>query len=96
LPAAISLAADLLRRFLGSERMKAARVVVLGVALVAGGAAYILSRGQTPAPVKVVQQASDPVDILVAKTDFDVGRSVSRENLVWRPWPVKAAGRFVC
>ena len=72
--------------------MKAARVVVLGVALVAGGAAYMLSRGQTPAPVKVVQQASDTVDILVAKTDIDVGRSVSPENLAWQPWPVKAAG----
>jgi pilus assembly protein CpaB len=72
--------------------MKAARVVVLGVALVAGGAAYMLSRGQTPAPVKAVQQASDTVDILVAKTDIDVGRSVSPENLVWQPWPVKAAG----
>jgi pilus assembly protein CpaB len=72
--------------------MKAARLVVLGVALVAGGAAYMLSRGQAPAPVKVVQQASDTVDILVAKTDIGVGRSVTAENLAWQPWPVKAAG----
>jgi pilus assembly protein CpaB len=92
LAAAISLTADPLRRFLGSERMKAARLVVLGVALVAGGAAYMLSRGQAPAPVKVVQQASDTVDILVAKTDIGVGRSVTAENLAWQPWPVKAAG----
>ena len=71
--------------------MKAARLVVLGIALVAGGAAYMLSRGQ-PAPVKAVQQASDTVDILVAKTDIDPGRSVSPANLAWQAWPVKAAG----
>ena len=72
--------------------MKAARLVVLGVALVAGGAAYMLSRGQAPAPAKVVQQPSETVDILVAKTDIDPGRSVSPANLAWQPWPVKAAG----
>lgn len=73
--------------------MKAARLVVLGVALVAGGAAYILSRGPAPAPVKqVLAPASDTVDVLVAKTNIDVGRSVSAENLAWQPWPVKAAG----
>jgi pilus assembly protein CpaB len=72
--------------------MKAARLVVLGIALVAGGAAYMLS-GRGPAPVKqIVAQPSETVDILVAKTDIDVGRSVSPENLAWQPWPVKAAG----
>ena len=73
--------------------MKAARLVVLGVALAAGGAAYMLSRGQTPAPVKMALPApSETVDVLVAKTDIDVGRAVAPENLAWQPWPVKAAG----
>jgi pilus assembly protein CpaB len=71
--------------------MRTARIVVLGVALVAGAAAFWISRG-TPAPVKVAQQSSDTVDILVAKTDIPVGRAVSAENLAWQPWPVKAAG----
>jgi pilus assembly protein CpaB len=71
--------------------MRKARIVVLGVALVAGAAAFWLSRG-TPAPVKIVQQTSDTVDILVAKTDIAVGRSVSSENLAWQAWPIKAAG----
>jgi pilus assembly protein CpaB len=73
--------------------MRAARIAVFGIALAAGGLAFMLSRGEAPAPVvKVVQQQSDTVDILVAKTDIGVGRSVSPENLSWQPWPVKAAG----
>jgi pilus assembly protein CpaB len=52
----------------------------------------MLSRGQAPAPAKVVQQPSETVDILVAKTDIEPGRSVSPANLAWQPWPVKAAG----
>ena len=53
----------------------------------------MLSRGEAPAPVvKVVQPQSDIVEILVAKTDIAVGRSVTTDNLSWQPWPVKAAG----
>ncbi len=72
--------------------MKPARLVVLGIALVAGGLAFWLARAPAPAPVKIVQQQSETVDILVAKTDIDVGRAVTPENLSWQPWPVKAAG----
>lgn len=72
--------------------MKTARLVVLGIALVAGGAAFMLSGRQAPTPVKVVQQPADTVDILVAKTDIDVGRAIGQDNLQWQPWPVKAAG----
>ncbi|MCC6947471.1 MAG: Flp pilus assembly protein CpaB [Bradyrhizobiaceae bacterium] len=71
--------------------MRTARIVVLGIALAAGGLAFMLS-GRTPAPVKVVQPASETVDILVAKSDIDVGRSIGSDNLAWQPWPVKAAG----
>ena len=53
----------------------------------------MLSRGEAPAPVvKVVQPQADTVDILVAKSDISVGRSVTPDNLSWSPWPVKAAG----
>ena len=53
----------------------------------------MLSRGEAPAPVvKTAQPPSETVDILVAKTDIAVGRSVTTENLSWQPWPVKAAG----
>jgi pilus assembly protein CpaB len=73
--------------------MKAARLVVLGVALAAGGAAYMLSRGPAPAPVKTVMATpTETVDVLVAKTDIPVGRAVAVDNLAWQPWPIKAAG----
>lgn len=73
--------------------MKVARLVVLGVALVAGGAAYLLSQSSAPTPVvkQVIGPSSETVDVLVAKTNIDVGRSVNPENLAWQPWPVKAA-----
>lgn len=72
--------------------MKVARIVVLGIALGAGGLAYMLSRSPAPAPAKIVQTPSETVDILVAKTDIDVGRSITPDNLAWQPWPTKAAG----
>jgi pilus assembly protein CpaB len=72
--------------------MRAARIAVLGVALAAGGLAFMLSRGEAPKPVQIVQPQSETVDILVAKTDIGVGRSVSPDNLSWQPWPTKAAG----
>jgi pilus assembly protein CpaB len=73
--------------------MRAARIAVFGIALAAGGLAFMLSRGEAPVPVtKVVQAPSDTVEILVAKTDIAVGRSVTTENLSWQAWPVKAAG----
>jgi len=72
--------------------MKPARLVVLGIALVAGALAFWLSRAPAPAPEKVAQAPSETVEILVAKTDIDVGRAVTAENLTWQAWPVKAAG----
>ena len=72
--------------------MKPARLVVLGIALVAGALAFWLSRAPSPQPTKVAQPPSDTVEILVAKTDIDVGRAITAENLSWQAWPVKAAG----
>ena len=75
--------------------MKAARLVVLGIALVAGGAAYWLSRGPAPQVTKTpTPPPSDTVDVLVAKTNIDVGRSVAVDNLAWQPWPENAAGHL--
>ena len=73
--------------------MKAARLIVLGVALAAGAAAYWLSFSPAPPPAKETPPvAADTADVLVAKTDIGVGRSVAPENLAWQPWPVNAAG----
>jgi len=68
--------------------MKAARLIVLGIAVVAGGLAALLASGSDkapPAPMPVVK--FDTVDVLVAKTDIGVGRTVSAQDLQWQSWP---------
>jgi pilus assembly protein CpaB len=73
--------------------MKPARLIVLGIAVVAGAAAFMLSGGErVPAPVQIVRPASETVDILVAKNDIGVGRAVTQDDLSWQPWPISAAG----
>jgi pilus assembly protein CpaB len=77
-----------------SERMKPARLIVLGIAVTAGAAAFLLSGGErVPAPVQqIVRPVSETVDILVAKTDIGVGRAVSPDDITWQAWPIAAAG----
>ncbi len=73
--------------------MRVARIVVLGVAVSAGGLAFMLAgRAPAPAPVTIVKQATDLVDVLVAKSDIGIGRAVSDEDLAWQAWPLSAAG----
>lgn len=75
--------------------MKAARLVVLGVAVVAGGLAALLAGGggekPDPAPQKPVAQL-ETTDILVASKDIDAGTPVSSADLEWKVWPTAAAG----
>ncbi|HZQ12874.1 MAG TPA: Flp pilus assembly protein CpaB [Pseudolabrys sp.] len=78
--------------------MKAARIVVLSVALGAGGIAALLA-GRSEKPAPVVQQVApkvDTVDVLVAKSDIGTGQVVSPAELQWQPWPAGAAsGNFI-
>jgi pilus assembly protein CpaB len=75
--------------------MRVARIVVLGVAVSAGGLAFMLA-GRTPPPapasVTIVKQETNLVDVLVAKSDIGIGRAVSDDDLAWQPWPLSAAG----
>jgi pilus assembly protein CpaB len=74
------------------KRMKAARLVVLGIAVAAGGLAAILAGGYEPAqapPPPPPQIAT--VDILVAKNDIGIGTALSDQDLEWQPWPEAAA-----
>jgi pilus assembly protein CpaB len=73
--------------------MKAARLVVLGVAVVAGGlAAFLASRSdEEPPPPPPVAQI-ETVDVLIAKSDIDLGSSVSADALQWQSWPAATAG----
>ncbi|NOJ47922.1 Flp pilus assembly protein CpaB [Bradyrhizobium archetypum] len=74
--------------------MNIARVVVLTIALSAGGVAAYLVRGtdekSRPAPEPVVQLPT--VEILVAKSDIGLGQQVKPEDLQWQAWPAAAAG----
>jgi len=78
--------------------MKAARLVVLTVAIAAGGVAAMLAgRTEKPAQVKTapVQQIAT-VDVLVAKGDIGMGQTVSPGDVRWQEWPANAAtGNFI-
>jgi pilus assembly protein CpaB len=77
--------------------MKAARIVVLGVAVVAGGLAAVMAGRQAdvqvPPPPEPVAKL-DTTDVLVAKTDIGLGQSVSIADMQWQTWPVAAAGPY--
>ena len=69
------------------KRMNTARIVVLTIALGAGGiAAYLASgSGEKAAPAPVAQLPT--VDVLVAKSDIGLGQSVKPDDLQWQTWP---------
>ncbi len=73
--------------------MRAARIVVLAVALGAGGIAAYLASGSKepppPAPEPVVQ--IETTEILVAKSDINMGQVVSAQDIQWQVWPASAA-----
>ena len=74
--------------------MKAARVVVLTVALAAGGVAALLAGRSGKAPE--VKTAAPPqiatVDILVAKSDIAMGQALTPAEIQWQSWPAGTAG----
>src|SRR5271163_1423192 len=71
--------------------MKAARLVVLGVAVVAGGIAAFLAAGsRQAAPPPPVAQL-ETVDVLVAKSDLTRGDVISAQDVGWQSWPAAAA-----
>ena len=74
------------------KRMNRARILVLAIALGAGGvAAYLVSGyGDRPAPAQPVAQL-DTVDVLVAKSDINLGQTVKPEDLQWQTWPAATA-----
>ncbi|MGH6665333.1 MAG: Flp pilus assembly protein CpaB [Pseudolabrys sp.] len=78
--------------------MKAARLVVLTVAIAAGGVAAMLAgRSEKQPEVKVDAAPKIPsVDVLVAKADIAMGQTVSPGDVQWQEWPASAAtGNFI-
>jgi pilus assembly protein CpaB len=77
--------------------MKTARLVVLAIAISAGGVAAYLASGsepKAPAPEPVAQLPT--VDVLVAKSDIGLGQSVGPDDVQWQTWPsATASSNFI-
>jgi pilus assembly protein CpaB len=71
--------------------MNTARIVVLTIALLAGGIAAYLASGlgdkRPPAETITLQT----VDVLVAKSDIGLGQTVTADALQWQTWPAATA-----
>jgi len=74
--------------------MNVTRIAVLGVALVAGVAAFFLMMGNRPAPSSEVQIVAPieekTVRVLVADKDFMRGERIGVDTTRWIKWPEKA------
>ncbi len=72
--------------------MYTARIVVLTIALGAGGVAAYLASGSDnkPLPAEPVVQLQT-VDVLVAKSDIGLGQKVNAEDMQWQTWPAATA-----
>ena len=68
--------------------MNIARIVVLAIALSAGGVAAYLASGSDnkPAPAEPVAQLQT-VDVLVAKADIGLGQTLTTNDVLWQTWP---------
>ena len=78
--------------------MNTARIVVLAIAISAGGVAAYLASGtgkEAAAPAAAVQQLPT-LDVLVAKDDIGLGQTVTAENLQWQTWTESSSsGSFI-
>jgi pilus assembly protein CpaB len=73
--------------------MNTARIVVLVIALGAGGVAAYLASGydNKPAPALPVAEKLPTVEVLVAKNDIQLGQAVKPDDLLWQSWPATTA-----
>ena len=72
--------------------MNRARIVVLAVAICAGGVAAYLASSSDSAPPPAAPVAQLPTtDVLVAKNDIGLGQTVKPEDVQWQTWPTATA-----
>src|SRR3954469_10483674 len=71
--------------------MNTARIVVLAIAVGAGGiAAYLASGSDSKPPAEPVAQLQT-VDVLVAKSDIGLGQTVTPDDMIWQTWRAATA-----
>jgi pilus assembly protein CpaB len=74
------------------KRMNRARIIVLTIAICAGGVAAYLASGSDSTPPAAAPVAQLPtVDVLVAKSDINLGQTVTPNEMQWQTWPAAAA-----
>ena len=70
--------------------MRTARIMMLGLALAAGGTALVIM-ANAPKPITVSQVINPPDpasdEILVASVDLPQGRALSDTDVTWQKWP---------
>jgi len=75
--------------------MKPARLIVLGIALAAGGVAAMLASGSRQPEAPKGPPPPPPlatVDVLVAKSDLNTGQVVGARDVGWQTWPAASTG----
>jgi len=72
--------------------MNPARIIVLVIAVVAGGIAALLAGRSDQQPATAPIASLETTDVLVAGADIALGNTVSAANLRWQTWPAAAAG----
>jgi pilus assembly protein CpaB len=72
--------------------MKPARIIVLVIAVVAGGIAELLAgRSEPPPPAPAPVAQLETTDVLIAASDIGLGNKVSAQDFRWQTWPAAAA-----
>jgi pilus assembly protein CpaB len=71
--------------------MNTARIVVLAIALGAGGVAAYLVSGSDNKPAPPQPVALETVDVLIAKSEIALGQTVKPEDIQWQTWPAATA-----
>jgi pilus assembly protein CpaB len=73
--------------------MKPARIIVLVIAIAAGGIAALLAgRSEAPPPALAPVAQIETVEVLIAGNDIGLGGTVSSQDLRWQTWPAESAG----
>ena len=75
------------------KRMNRARIIVLTIAIGAGGIAAYLASGSDNKPTLPTEPVAQlqTVDVLVAKADIGLGQTVTPNEMVWQSWPTATA-----